>query len=64
LKSPVLGDISISNLQIFSQDLMKLLRSGEVDEAIKCLAGQNPYGEPKNSWDLWMFIPQSIQTWF
>ena len=43
---------------------MKLLRSGEVDEAIKCLAGQNPYGEPKNSWDLWMFIPQSIQTWF
>jgi uncharacterized beta-barrel protein YwiB (DUF1934 family) len=45
LKSPVLGDISISNLQIFSQDLMKLLRSGEVDEAMKFLAGQNPYGE-------------------
>jgi len=58
LKSPVLGDISISNLQIFSQDLMKLLRSGEVDEAITCLAGQNPYGERENSLDLWMLIPQ------
>ena len=43
---------------------MKLLRSGEVDKAITCLAGQNPYGERENSLDLWMLIPQSIQTRF